>query len=122
MHRGVLRAPISSVFRVAWVSVHSGSNLTRRFKVMIPKHGVTLEVWSAIYGTSVSFLKRASAGGVDISNRKEGFRSVREHGRASPRFAFNEGSATSQVKLDPKERARARTRENPAVHGAQSGR
>ena len=62
------------------------------------KHGgVSLAVWSAIYGTSESFLKRASAAGVNVSNKAEVMAYLHEHGRESTKFAVAKGQAPAKI-------------------------
>ena len=71
-----------------------------------PKHGeVSLAVWSAIYGTSESFLKRASAAGVNISNKAEVMAYLHQHGRESTKFAVAKGQAPEKIGVGPRESA-----------------
>src|SRR5580704_13232626 len=83
---------------------------------MQAKHGLSLETWSAIHGVHTSLLKRMSAAGWDVSKRSEVLRWIKVNGRETTRYVSQPDTRpTPASKLDPKERARARTRENPAV-------
>jgi hypothetical protein len=83
---------------------------------MQAKHGLSLETWSAIHGVHTSLLKRMSAAGWDVSKRSEVLRWIKVNGRETTRYVSQpDARPTPASKLDPKERARARTRENPAV-------
>jgi hypothetical protein len=61
------------------------------------KHALSLEIYSAIYGCSTSLLKRASASGVDVSNRAEVMVYIRSHGRETTKFAVAEAQRTGHA-------------------------
>src|SRR5208282_6198333 len=55
-----------------------------------PRYALNFAVLNSLYSVSESFLKRASAAGVDLRSDAEIKKYIREHGRHSTQKAFHE--------------------------------